>query len=149
MSLTTKYIKQYNLLCFLLYHAGPAVTAPLVGIRRSLKDFLEGESAVLKCDVTKLSSHDLYVTFQNNSVDIPGQLYVDLPQAPGLHSISTSFSVPQSYWKENAKLTCKVNQGFSNSFESNSIGSIFGERSNTFFLDDSCHVLNLKYSLIV
>ncbi|KAI4821837.1 hypothetical protein KUCAC02_007417 [Chaenocephalus aceratus] len=109
--------------------AGPAVTAPLVGIRRSLKDFLEGESAVLKCDVTKLSSHDLYVTFQNNSVDIPGQLYVDLPQAPGLHSISTSFSVPQSYWKENAKLTCKVNQGFSNSFESNSIGSIFVEPS--------------------
>nr|XP_033936014.1 uncharacterized protein LOC117444694 isoform X1 [Pseudochaenichthys georgianus] len=109
--------------------AGPAVTAPLVGIRRSLKDFLEGESAVLKCDVTKLSSHDLYVTFQSNSVDISGQLYVDLPQAPGLHSISTSFSVPQSYWKENAKLTCKVNQGFSNSFESNSIGSIFVEPS--------------------
>ncbi|KAJ4932568.1 hypothetical protein JOQ06_010986 [Pogonophryne albipinna] len=109
--------------------AGPAVTAPLVGIRRSLKDFLEGEMAVLKCDVTKRSSHDLCVTFQTNSVDILGQHYVDLPQAPGLHSISTSFSVPQSYWKENAKFTCKVNQGFSNSFESKSIGSIFVELS--------------------
>ena len=137
MSLTTKYIKQYNLLCFLLYHPGPAVTAPLVGIRRSLKDLLEGNSAVLKCDVTKLSSHDLYVTFQTNGVDIPGQQYVDLPQAPGLHSISTSFSVPQSYWNQNASFTCKVNQGLSNSSESNSTGSIFCERSNTFFLDDS------------
>ncbi|KAK5856455.1 hypothetical protein PBY51_008048 [Eleginops maclovinus] len=109
--------------------AGPAVTAPLVGIRRSLKDLLEGGSAVLICDVTNLSSHDLYVTFQTNGVDIPGQHYVDLPQAPGLHSISTSFPVPQSYWKQNANFTCKVNQGFSNSFESNSTGSIFVDPS--------------------
>ncbi|XP_033999249.1 uncharacterized protein LOC117492929 isoform X3 [Trematomus bernacchii] len=109
--------------------AGPAVTAPLVGIRRSLKDLLEGNSAVLKCDVTKLSSHDLYVTFQTNGVDIPGQQYVNLPQAPGLHSISTSFSVPKSSWNQNASFTCKVNQGFSNSSESNSTGNIFVEPS--------------------
>ncbi|KAI9523300.1 hypothetical protein NQZ68_028324 [Dissostichus eleginoides] len=105
---------------------GPAVTNPLVGIRRSLKDLLEGYSAVLKCDITKLSSHDLYVTFQTNGDDIPGQHYIE---APGFHSISTSFSVPKSYWKQNASFTCKVNHGLSKSFESNSIGSIFVEPS--------------------
>ncbi|KAG8006630.1 Ig mu chain C region membrane-bound form, partial [Nibea albiflora] len=64
-----------------------------------------------------------------NSVDISDKLYVDLPEAPGLHSISRRFTVPPSHWKKDRSFTCKVNQGFSSNFESNSTGNIFVDPS--------------------
>ena len=111
----------------LVYHPEPALTAPLVEIRRSLTDLLKGNSAALQCDVTRLSSSDLFITFQANGVDISDKLYVDLPETPGVNSVSRRFTVPQSYWKKHTSFTCKVYQGFSSNFESNSTGNIFGE----------------------
>ncbi|GLD66692.1 hemicentin-1-like protein [Lates japonicus] len=109
---------------------GPAVTAPSVEIKRSLPHLLKGESAVLQCDITRLSSGDLYVTFQANNVDISDKQYVDLPEASGLHSVSRHFSVPRSHWKKDTTFTCKVQQGFSNSFtQSNPTGHIFVDPS--------------------
>ncbi|XP_029293421.1 uncharacterized protein LOC115012100 isoform X1 [Cottoperca gobio] len=115
--------------------AGPAITAPLVEIRRSLKDLLKGDSTVLECDITQLSSHDLYVTFQANGVDISGNQYVDLPQAPGLHSISRRFIVPTKHCQKDTSFTCNVNQGFSGSFKSNSTGNIIVDPSVELLLD--------------
>ncbi|XP_071369918.1 uncharacterized protein [Centroberyx affinis] len=108
---------------------GPAAAAPSVLIRRSLPDLLKGESAVLECDITQLSSSDLYVTFQANNDDISDKQYVDLPEAQGLQSITRRFSVPSTHWNKNNTFTCKVNQGFSNSWQSNSTGNIFGDPS--------------------
>nr|XP_046271479.1 uncharacterized protein LOC124073328 isoform X9 [Scatophagus argus] len=109
--------------------AEPAGAAPVVEIRRSLPDLLKGNRAVLECDVTQLSSADLYITFQANRVDISEKQYVDLPEGPGLQSISRRFPVPSKYWNKDTTFTCKVNQGFSSSFESNSTGNIFGDPS--------------------
>ncbi|XP_035853051.1 Ig heavy chain C region, membrane-bound form isoform X2 [Sander lucioperca] len=117
--------------------AGPAVTAPLVEIRRSLKDLLKGDSTVLECDVTQLSSRDLYVTFQANSVDISDKQYVDLPEVPGLHSISRRFSIPTSSWKKDTSFSCRVNQGFSGNFKSNSTGNVFVDPSMELLLAPS------------
>ncbi|XP_067334567.1 obscurin-like [Channa argus] len=113
--------------------AGPAVTAPSVEIRRSLPDLLKGNSVVLVCDVTQLSSSDLYITFQANNADISEKLYVDLPESPGPYSVSRTFSVPSNHWKKGTNFTCTVNQGFSTNFKSQSTGNIFGERSSSFF----------------
>nr|AFI33218.1 immunoglobulin delta heavy chain [Epinephelus coioides] len=88
--------------------AGPAVTTPVVTIRRSLNELLNGQSAVLECDVTGLSSRDLYITFQAGTSDISEKLYVDLPEAPGLHSISRSFPVPPEHLKKDKSFTCKT-----------------------------------------
>ncbi|XP_069557213.1 LOW QUALITY PROTEIN: uncharacterized protein [Brachyistius frenatus] len=116
--------------------AAPAVRAPVVEIRRSLPDLLKGDGAVLKCDITQLSSSDLYVTFQANGVDISDKQYVNLPEGTDLPSISRRFSVPQRLWKKDNSFTCKVNQGFSSStsFESNSTGNIFVDPSVELFL---------------
>ncbi|XP_069005414.1 hemicentin-1-like [Embiotoca jacksoni] len=116
--------------------AAPAVRAPVVEIRRSLPDLLKGDGAVLKCDITQLSSSDLYVTFQANGVDISDKQYVNLPEGTDLPSISRRFSVPQHLWKKDNSFTCKVNQGFSSSssFESNSTGNIFVDPSVELFL---------------
>ncbi|XP_075942331.1 uncharacterized protein LOC142944968 isoform X3 [Anarhichas minor] len=117
---------------------GPAATAPLVEIRRSLKDLLKGDSAVLECDVTNLSSRDLYITFQADSVDISDkQQYVELAKAPGLHSISRHLSVPSSNLKKNASFTCKVTQGFSSSIKSNSAGNFVVDPSMELLLAPS------------
>ncbi|XP_068613624.1 uncharacterized protein [Brachionichthys hirsutus] len=109
--------------------AEPGVTSPLVEIRRSLPDLLKGNGAVLECDIRQLSSSDLFVTFQANSVDISDKQYVDLPEAPGLHSISRRFAVPPRHWKNDTRFSCKVTQGFSSNFESNSTGYIFADPS--------------------
>ncbi|KAK2893961.1 hypothetical protein Q8A73_016445 [Channa argus] len=109
--------------------AGPAVTAPSVEIRRSLPDLLKGNSVVLVCDVTQLSSSDLYITFQANNADISEKLYVDLPESPGSHSVSRTFSVPSNHWKKGTSFTCTVNQGFSRNFKSQSTGNIFVDPS--------------------
>uniref|UniRef100_A0A4W5PNL9 Ig-like domain-containing protein n=1 Tax=Hucho hucho TaxID=62062 RepID=A0A4W5PNL9_9TELE len=106
---------------------GPAVSsAPTVLIRRSLPELLKGDSSVLECAITQLSSSDLYVTFQANGVDFPEKQYVDLPASKDPHSITRHFSVPTSHWKKDNIFTCKVNQGFSNSWVSNSTGKLFG-----------------------
>ncbi|XP_078017703.1 uncharacterized protein LOC144458332 isoform X3 [Epinephelus lanceolatus] len=117
--------------------AGPAVTTPVVTIRRSLNELLKGNSAVLECDVTGLSSRDLYITFQAGTSDISEKLYVDLPEAPGLHSISRSFPVPPEHLKKDKSFTCKVYQGFSVAFTSNSIGNIFADPSMKLLLAPS------------
>uniref|UniRef100_UPI0037E87620 uncharacterized protein isoform X2 n=1 Tax=Semicossyphus pulcher TaxID=241346 RepID=UPI0037E87620 len=112
-----------------VFVGGPAVTAPSVVIRRSLPDLLKGDNAVLECDITQLSSSDLYVTFQADNVDISDKQFVDLPEAQGPHSISRRFSVPPKYWKTDTSFTCKVNQGFSDYFQSNSTGRFFVDPS--------------------
>ncbi|XP_058509222.1 uncharacterized protein LOC131475265 [Solea solea] len=112
---------------------GPKVTAPSVEIKRSLPDLLNGNSAVLECVVTPHFPSDLYVTFQANNVDISAKLYSDLSEAPELHSITRSFTVPQSYWKKDTTFTCKVHQGFTASFTSNSTANIFEDPSVELF----------------
>ncbi|XP_045066931.1 uncharacterized protein LOC121551346 isoform X2 [Coregonus clupeaformis] len=117
---------------------GPAVSStPTVLIRRSLPDLLNGDSAVLECAITHLSSSDLYVTFQANGVDFPEKQYVDLPASKDHHSLTRRFSVPTSHWKTHCNFTCKVNQGFSNSWVSNSTGKLFGEPSMELLLAPS------------
>uniref|UniRef100_A0A3P8TJE5 Ig-like domain-containing protein n=1 Tax=Amphiprion percula TaxID=161767 RepID=A0A3P8TJE5_AMPPE len=109
--------------------AGPEVATPSVEIRRSLPDLLKGDGAVLQCDITNLSSRDLYVTFQANDVDISDKQYVELPEGPGLQSVSRRFTVPQSHQRKDKSFTCKVNQGFVRSFKSDSTGNIFVDPS--------------------
>uniref|UniRef100_A0A8C7N404 Ig-like domain-containing protein n=3 Tax=Oncorhynchus kisutch TaxID=8019 RepID=A0A8C7N404_ONCKI len=107
---------------------GPAVSSTTtVLIRRSLPELLKGDSAVLECAITQLSSSDLYVTFQANGVDFPEKQYVDLPASNGPHSLTRRFSIPKSHWKTDNTFTCKVNQGFSNSWVSSSKVKLFGE----------------------
>ncbi|XP_052375306.1 uncharacterized protein LOC118375938 isoform X4 [Oncorhynchus keta] len=109
---------------------GPAVSSTTtVLIKRSLPELLKGDSAVLECAITQLSSSDLYVTFQANGVDFPEKQYVDLPASKGPHSLTRRFSIPKSHWKTDNTFTCKVNQGFSNSLVSSSKVKLFGELS--------------------
>ncbi|XP_076607635.1 uncharacterized protein LOC143333473 [Chaetodon auriga] len=113
----------------IIHVSGSEITPPSVEIRRSLPELLKGHSALLECDVKNLSSSDLYVTFQADSVDMSNKLFVDLPEGPGSHSISKHFTVPRKYWNNDTSFTCKVNQGFTGTFKSNSIGSIFADPS--------------------
>ncbi|KAI3359273.1 hypothetical protein L3Q82_002790 [Scortum barcoo] len=106
-----------------------APSTPSVVIRRSLLELLKGYSAVLECDVTELSSSDLYVTFQANNRDISDKFYVDLPGSPGPHSISRSFTVPSTSWINDASFTCQVNQGFLGIYKSKPISNIFVDPS--------------------
>ncbi|XP_051797519.1 uncharacterized protein LOC127531723 [Acanthochromis polyacanthus] len=117
--------------------AGPEVATPSVEIRRSLPDLLKGDGAVLQCDITNLSSRDLYVTFQANDVDISDKQYVELPEGPGLQSVSRRFTVPQSHQRKDKSFTCKVNQGFIRSFKSDSTGNIFVDPSVKLLLTPS------------
>ncbi|KAM4635453.1 uncharacterized protein ACJ7VT_008800 [Polymixia lowei] len=115
----------------------PAVRAPSVLIRRSLPDLLRGDGALLECDITPLSSSDLYVTFQADGVDISEKQYVDLSEAQDLYSITKRFSVPNKHWNKDKTFRCKVNQGFSNIQVSNSTGHIFGDPSMELLLAPS------------
>ncbi|XP_077411709.1 uncharacterized protein ighd [Vanacampus margaritifer] len=112
----------------------PAVNAPSVVIRRSLADLQKTDRAVFECDVTQLDAVDLYVNFQVNGVDISDKHYVALSKAPGPHSVSPHFSLPKSFMKNDTRVTCKVNQGFSSTFQSNTIDNIFVEPSVELFL---------------
>ncbi|KAK7939760.1 hypothetical protein WMY93_003086 [Mugilogobius chulae] len=87
--------------------------APEVTIRRSLPHVLKGDSAVLQCDITSLSSSDFYVTFHEGTG----------------HSISRTFSVPAIYWRTENRFRCQVSQGFSNKISVSSTKSIFVEPS--------------------
>ncbi|KAJ0001015.1 hypothetical protein NQD34_006035, partial [Periophthalmus magnuspinnatus] len=107
----------------------PPVSAPVVSIRRSLPDLLKGDRAVLECDITSMSSADLYVTFQSNGVDISSKDFVQLPKGSGLLSISRRFSVPKKHWTKDKHFSCKVSQGFSRKVTSTPTGSIFVEPS--------------------
>uniref|UniRef100_A0A672F489 Ig-like domain-containing protein n=1 Tax=Salarias fasciatus TaxID=181472 RepID=A0A672F489_SALFA len=107
----------------------PEVPAPVVMISRSLPDLLKGNSTVLKCEITQLSSHDLSITIQTNGVDISDNQYVDFHKASDIHSVTKHFNVPEKYWKKDQSFTCKVNQGFSSSSSSQSIGKIFVDPS--------------------
>ncbi|KAL3987252.1 F-box protein 45 [Sarotherodon galilaeus] len=109
--------------------AGSPVKTPLVEIRRSLPDLLKGESAVFECVIKQLSSRDLYVTLQVNDTEITEKKYYNFAEGPGLVSISSQFTVPQMYRKKDTTFTCKVNQGFSAIFQSNSTGYIFVDPS--------------------
>ncbi|XP_026179925.1 uncharacterized protein LOC113140310 isoform X2 [Mastacembelus armatus] len=109
--------------------SGPTVPAASVEIGRSLQHLLKGETAVLKCDISKLALSEFYITFQANSVDISGKQYVELPEGTSLQSISQYFSVPETHWNKDTSFTCNVNQGFSHKFESSSTGNIFAEPS--------------------
>uniref|UniRef100_A0A3B3DLH0 Ig-like domain-containing protein n=1 Tax=Oryzias melastigma TaxID=30732 RepID=A0A3B3DLH0_ORYME len=103
--------------------SGPSVPAPQVNIRRSLSDLQKQHNDFkLHCDLSQLSSQHIYVTLQSKGADISDRQYVDLPEAPASHTVSVSFSVPQSYWKSDQSFSCKVHQGFSSqSFESKAI----------------------------
>uniref|UniRef100_A0A6Q2YME1 Ig-like domain-containing protein n=1 Tax=Esox lucius TaxID=8010 RepID=A0A6Q2YME1_ESOLU len=107
---------------------------PSVMIRRSLPDLLTRDSALLECVITNLSSSDFYVTFQANGVNISKEQYVDLPASKDLYSITRLFSVPKLQWQKNMTFTCKVNQGFLHSWESNSTGSFFEDLSMELYL---------------
>ncbi|XP_075879694.1 immunoglobulin mu heavy chain-like [Nelusetta ayraudi] len=107
--------------------AEPSATAPLVEIRRYLPDLQKGNSSVLECDVTQLSSSDILITFQASGVDISDSQLVKIPRAPGLHSISRRFTVPSSHWKNDANFTCDVNQGFTRTLVSESTGKLIGD----------------------
>ncbi|XP_063328720.2 uncharacterized protein LOC134626713 [Pelmatolapia mariae] len=109
--------------------AGSPVNTPLVEIRRSLPDLLNGESAVFECVIKQLSSRDLYVTLQVNNEEITEKKYYNFAEGPGLLSISSQFTVPQMYRKKDTTFTCKVNQGFSETFQSRSISNIFVDPS--------------------
>ncbi|KAF7649450.1 hypothetical protein LDENG_00141140 [Lucifuga dentata] len=105
--------------------AGPSLSTPNVVIRRFLPHVQNRDSVVLECDITQLSSSDLYVTFQADTTDISEKFYVGLPDTPDRHSITKHFTLPQNYWNKGKNFTCKVNQGFSKSWMSNSIRNIF------------------------
>uniref|UniRef100_A0A667X694 Ig-like domain-containing protein n=1 Tax=Myripristis murdjan TaxID=586833 RepID=A0A667X694_9TELE len=65
-------------------------------------------------------------TVTANGTDISEKLYVEFHKAPGPHSVTKSYLVPSDYQKKDTTFTCKVNQGFSKQWESNSTGNIFG-----------------------
>ncbi|XP_037834751.1 immunoglobulin mu heavy chain isoform X2 [Kryptolebias marmoratus] len=113
--------------------SGPAVSPPQVEIRWSLPDLLNGGGAVLLCDITQLSSQDLYVTFQAKGVKgvtTTDRQYVELPEGSGPHSVSRKWSVPKEYWTNDTSFTCSVQQGFSSSSSNlNSISNIFEDPS--------------------
>nr|XP_054606468.1 uncharacterized protein LOC107374380 isoform X2 [Nothobranchius furzeri] len=102
----------------------PTVKTPQVELRRSLSDLLKGDDFVLQCDITQLSSQDLYVTFQAEGNDISEKMFVDLPEGPDPHSVTRSFSVPKES-RNSSRFTCSVTQGFSSTyFRSNEISNV-------------------------
>ncbi|XP_063327699.2 Ig mu chain C region secreted form [Pelmatolapia mariae] len=109
--------------------AGCPVKTPLVKIRRSLTDLPKRDSAVFECDIKELSSCDLFITLEVNGGQMLEQKYYNFAEGSGPLSISSQFIVPQKYWMKDQTFTCKVFQGFSQTFHSNSISNIFVDPS--------------------
>lgn len=105
------------------------VPAPVVTISRSLPDLLKGDSAVLKCEITKLPSREFSITLQANGVAVSDNRYVDFRNALDVHSISERFNVSQKYWRKDQNFTCKVKHGFSSHSTSRPIGNVFVDPS--------------------
>ncbi|KAM4535197.1 uncharacterized protein V3H82_025023 isoform 2-T2 [Fundulus diaphanus] len=121
-----------------VHFSGPSVTLPHVEIKRSFQDLQKGDSAAFQCDISQLSSRDLYVALKANGQDILEKQYINLPEGPGPHSVSRIFYVPRELWKTDTSLTCAVKQGFSSSVvTSNSTSNIFVNPSVELYLASS------------
>ena len=101
------------------------MTKPSVLIRRYFPDLTEEKAFILECAITEFSPSDLYVTFQANREVISEKMYVEPSKAPDSHSIIRRFSVQTNSSNKNEAFTCKVTQGFSKFWLSNSIGNMF------------------------
>lgn len=125
------FASHHSVKCFLslsLYICCPGLpeSDPSVQIRRTLPDLLKGESAVLECHVTQLSSHDLYITFQVDGEDFGEKQFIEMSASKDLQSITRRVAVPEQHQQRDSTFTCKVNQGFSKNWISMSTGKIFG-----------------------
>ncbi|CAI5675086.1 unnamed protein product [Oreochromis niloticus] len=110
--------------------AGCPVNTPLVEIRRSLTDLLKRDRAVFECDIQKLSSCDLFIALEVNHGQMLEKKHYNFAEGSVVNlSISSQFIVPQKFWMKDQTFTCKVNQGFSQTFHSNSISNIFVDPS--------------------
>ncbi|XP_042069214.1 uncharacterized protein LOC102301507 isoform X1 [Haplochromis burtoni] len=110
--------------------AGCPVNTPLVEIRRSLTDLPKRDSAVFECDIKQLSSCDLFIALEVNRGEILEKKHYNFAEGSVAKlSISSQFIVPQKYWKTDQTFTCKVIQGSSKTFHSNSISNIFVDPS--------------------
>lgn len=107
---------------------GPGLKDPTLKIRRSLPHLLKGESAVLECEITQLSSQDVFVTFQVDGKDF-GEQYVEMPVSENLQSFTIHVTVPEQHQMDDNTFRCKVEQGFSKSWTSMPTGKIFSDPS--------------------
>ncbi|KAL0993180.1 hypothetical protein UPYG_G00104380 [Umbra pygmaea] len=107
---------------------GATLKTPTVVIRRSLQDLLNNDRVVLECYITQLSSSDFYVNLEVNGRELYDKQYVDLPISKTTHSITRHFSLQKPHLKNNT-FKCKLCQGFSKTWESNSLGKLFEEPS--------------------
>lgn len=126
----TCYDQRAIKIMFLHDHPGCPVNTPSVEIRRSLTDLPKRDSAVFECDIKQLSPCDLFIALEVNRGEILEKKHYNFAEGSVAKlSISSQFIVPQKYWMKDQTFTCKVIQGSSKTFHSNSISNIFGEIS--------------------